>query len=344
MLARKKNVTLSDVAGAVGVSRALAGKVLGGGGNSNIRVSEETARMIREAAQRLHYRPNLSARMLTGQSSRLIGILIDAQPPAVTFRTLAFIDKYAAENGYRLLIAEAHANAEKQLLNYRTLLQYGVDGVICHANSVHESLQQEKNVVLYGAEPFDGIPSVYYDIEAGYREALAQFEAEGRKFPALALFSETRHDSVRARHRAFRHLEKKFSGGLHILEKRENASGDDFRPVVEQLVEQKILPQKIDALILQNDQLALALLFELQRRGIRVPEEIALVGQDNSAFCCCARPALSTIDSNLDGLGNAVMELMLERLEHPKRSIRSIGVSTWLVKRETTLAFKNKES
>ena len=98
MLARKKKVTLSDVAGAVGVSRALVGKVLGGG-NSNIRVSEETARMIREAAERLHYQPNLSARMLTGQSSHLIGILIDAQPPPVTFRTLAFIDKYAAANG-----------------------------------------------------------------------------------------------------------------------------------------------------------------------------------------------------------------------------------------------------
>lgn len=336
-------VRLIDIAERAGVSLGTVSAVLSGRGNS-IRFSKEKAEKIRAIAREMNYIPNFSAKMLSGQSSHTLGVLIDSEDVAVRFEQLAAIDRAAERHGYRLLIAEAHANAEKQLLNYRTLLQYGVDGVICHANSVHESLQQEKNVVLYGAEPFDGIPSVYYDIEAGYREALAQFEAEGRKFPALALFSETRHDSVRARHRAFRHLEKKFSGGLHILEKRESVPDAGLRNAMEKLVEEQILPRRIDALILQNDLMALALLFELQRRGIRVPEEIALVGQDNSVFCCCARPALSTIDSNLDGLGNAVMELMLERLEHPKRSIRSIGVSTWLVKRETTLAFKNKES
>ena len=87
MIARKQHVTLSDVAREVGVSRALVGKVLGSC-SGNIRVSAETARMIREAAERLHYQPNLSARVLTGQKSGLIGVLIDAQPPAVTFPTL----------------------------------------------------------------------------------------------------------------------------------------------------------------------------------------------------------------------------------------------------------------
>ena len=81
-------------------------------------------------------------------------------------------------------------------------------------------------------------------------------------------------------------------------------------------------------MILQNDLLALALLFELQRRGIRVPEDVSIVGQDNAAFCCCTRPALTTIDYNLDGFGNAEKELMLERLGHPERSISSIGVPT----------------
>ena len=65
MITRKKHVTLTDVAREVGVSRALVGKVLGSC-SGNIRVSAETARIIREAAQRLHYQPNLSARALTG--------------------------------------------------------------------------------------------------------------------------------------------------------------------------------------------------------------------------------------------------------------------------------------
>ena len=335
-------VRLIDIAQRAGVSQGTVSAVLSGRGR-NIRVSKEKAEKIRSIAREMNYIPNFSAKMLSGQSSHTLGVLIDSEDVAVRFEQLAAIDRAAERHGYRLLIAEAHANAEKQLLNYRTLLQYGVDGVICHANSVHESLRYEKNVVLYGAEEFEGIPSVYYDIEAGYREALDHFRQEGRVRPALAFFGATCHDSIRARYRAFRNLEPEFSGGLHVMEKKGDTAAMDLRSAVEQLTSQQILPRKIDAVILQNDLLALALLFELQRRGIQVPEDVSIVGQDNAAFCCCTRPALSTIDSNLDGLGNAVMELMLERLEHPERPIRSIGVPTWLVQRETTLASKNKE-
>ena len=319
-------VRLIDIAQRAGVSQGTVSAVLSGRGR-NIRVSKEKAEKIRSIAREMNYIPNFSAKMLSGQSSHTLGVLIDSEDVAVRFEQLAAIDRAAERHGYRLLIAETHANAEKQLLNYRTLLQYGVDGVICHANCVHESLRHEKNVVLYGAEEFEGIPSVYYDIEAGYREALDHFRQEGRVRPALAFFGATCHDS----------------GGLHVMEKKGDTAAMDLRSAVEQLTSQQILPRKIDAVILQNDLLALALLFELQRRGIQVPEDVSIVGQDNAAFCCCTRPALSTIDSNLDGLGNAVMELMLERLEHPERPIRSIGVPTWLVQRETTLASKNKE-
>lgn len=121
-------VRLIDIAQRAGVSQGTVSAVLSGRGR-NIRVSKEKAEKIRSIAREMNYIPNFSAKMLSGQSSHTLGVLI----------------------------AEAHANAEKQLLNYRTLLQYGVDGVICHANSVHESLRHEKNVVLYGAEEFEGI-------------------------------------------------------------------------------------------------------------------------------------------------------------------------------------------
>ena len=334
-------VRLIDIAERAGVSLGTVSAVLSGRGNS-IRFSKEKAEKIRAIAREMNYIPNFSARMLSGQSSHTLGVLIDSGDVAVRYEQLAAIDQAAERHGYRLLIAEAHANTEKLLLNYRTLLQYKVDGVICHANSVHESLRSEKNVVFFGAEPFDGIPSVYYDIEAGYRDALAQFRAEGRRFPALVLPKEVERDSMRARHRAFRNLEEEFTGGLFILNGRKSEASD-VRAEIGALIDEVLLPKKIDALIMQNDLLALSLLFELQLRGILVPQAISVVGQDNSPFCNYTRPALSTIDSNLDGLGNVVMELMLERLEHPELPIRSVDIPTLLVKRDTCLAKQHKE-
>ena len=334
-------VRLIDIAERAGVSPGTVSAVLSGRGNS-IRFSKEKAEKIRAIAREMNYIPNFSAKMLSGQSSHTLGVLIDSGDVAVRYEQLAAIDQAAERRGYRLLIAEAHANAEKLLLNHRTLLQYGVDGVICHANSVHESLRTEKNVVFYGAEPFDGIPAVYYDIEAGYRQALAQFRQEGRKRPALVMSWDIKRDSIRARHRAFHNLEDELSGGLFTLNWGK-ACSSDVRAEIGTLIDEVLLPKKIDALIMQNDLLALSLLFELQLRGIPVPQAISVVGQDNSPFCNYTRPALSTIDSNLDGLGNAVMELMLERLEHPELPIRSVGIPTLLVNRDTTLARQHKE-
>ena len=96
----------------------------------------------------------------------------------------------------------------------------------------------------------------------------------------------------------------------------------------------------MDSVIAQNDLWAMTLTDELLRRGKRIPGEISLVGQDNSEFCGCRSPALSTIDPNLEAFGRAVVELALERILHPETPIRSIAVPTKLIFRETT---QNKE-
>ncbi len=123
-------VRLIDIAERAGVSLETVSAVLSGRGNS-IRFSKEKAEKIRAIAREMNYIPNFSAKMLSGQSSHTLGVLIDSGDVAVRYEQLAAIDQAAERRGYRLLIAEAHANAEKLLLNHRTLLQYGVDGVIC---------------------------------------------------------------------------------------------------------------------------------------------------------------------------------------------------------------------
>jgi DNA-binding LacI/PurR family transcriptional regulator len=85
-----------------------------------------------------------------------------------------------------------------------------------------------------------------------------------------------------------------------------------------------------------NDLWAMALLGQALKAGIRVPEDLAIIGQDNSDIGLSSHISLSSVDPNPEGLGKAIMELMLERISHPEREIRSIGVDTWLVNRESS--------
>ena len=78
-------VRLVDIAREVNVSAALVSKVLNGN-SGNIRVSPEKAEMIRKTARKMNYTPNINARALAGQSTKVIGILIDSKAPTVAFR------------------------------------------------------------------------------------------------------------------------------------------------------------------------------------------------------------------------------------------------------------------
>lgn len=133
-------VRLKDVAERAGVSLGAASVVLSGGRTKSIRVSAEKRERILAAAREMNYIPNFSAQMLCGFSSHTLGVLIDSEDAFVRFRQLAAIEREADRRGYRLLIAETHENPDKQLRNCRTLFQYGVDAVICHANSIESEL------------------------------------------------------------------------------------------------------------------------------------------------------------------------------------------------------------
>ncbi len=327
-------VRLIDVANRAGVSLGAASVVLSGGKKSSIRVSAEKRERILAAAEELNYIPNISAQRLCGYSSHTIGVLVDSEDAAVRFRQLAAIEREADRRGYRLLIAEAHENPGKQLLNCQTLFQYGVDAVICHANNMDSEVMTQKKVVFFGAEPLSGLPCVYSDIRMGYAEAAAQFHREARRKTVLLIGEqELKYDALRARRKAFGEVFPE--GKVYTILDRAN-DPESVREVFGKFVESVLIPEKTDAVIAQNDLWCMTLAGELLRCGKRIPQEISLVGQDNSEFCCCRYPALSTIDPNLEAFGKAVVELALERILHPETPVRSIAVPTKLILRETT--------
>lgn len=326
-------IKLKDVAEKAGVSKGAVSAVLGKS-KLNIRVSPETAERIRAIAQEMSYVPNFSAKVLNGKASKTFGVLIDSIEPAVHFQQLAAIERAADRVGCRILVAEAHDSVEKQAANYRILRQYGVDGIICHAYGVHKYIDPSDKVVIWGASPREGFMSVYYDIATGYAEAAEHLRNRKRNRIGLALSDIFSYDSLTARYRAFQYL---YPGAENMVFKLNAPVLDSecIRQEMHRLVREFVVPRKIDALIMQNDVFAVALLSILPGYGIRVPEDLAIIGQDNDFFGRCVTPALTTIDTNIEQLARTMVDMLRELIENPEKERFSIAIPTKLITRET---------
>ena len=99
-----------------------------------------------------------------------------------------------------------------------------------------------------------------------------------------------------------------------------------------------VLPEQLDALIAPNDLAASYLMRELMRRGLRIPDDIAVAGFDNEPFSGSLNPSLTTIDDNNEEIGKYAFDLLLEQLNEKKTSVHhkhSVCVVPRIVWRES---------
>ncbi len=336
MRTESKRVRLIDIAARAGVSRGTVSAVLNGTENG-IRFSRTKAEEIRKIARELDYIPNFSARVLNHLPSKTIGMQLDSEESVSHFLLLRAIERAAERVGYRLLIAGAHHSPERQKLNYRTLRQHGVDAVICHSNVLHDGLRDDGTVVVFSAEPVAGFSCVRQNFHAGFSAAIEQFHREGRRNIALVTTGHLQFDPVRARHRAFAELVPEAAEQIYTID----VGGVDSSGVREKLavmLDQFLIPRRIDAVLLQNDSWALGLIGLLAERGLACPRDLSIVGYDNSYFSGCCTPALSTIEANFDACGEALVALALERIRNPEAPPRSVDVDTLFLPRESCLS------
>ncbi len=336
---------LSDIAEAAGVSITTVGRVLSGGGR-NIRVSRERAEAIRAIALKMNYKPNIAARTLAGSSSKVIGVLIDSHAPGTQVRTLAAIEREAGKHGYRVMVGETHNSYASLADSYRTLRQHGVDGVIIMAHDypdvsgrLDDHLEVSSRLVFIDQPALDDANFVQIDRGCGVAMAIRALAEKGRKRIAMVT---DRNDfvSVRQRIDGYRDGLARYQPRQPELLRRIDIRFDPegIRNAADDIAASFILPENIDALIAHNDLLGLALIGALNRRSCRVPEDVALIGQDNEIFGACMTPALSSIDESGATTACQAVRMLLDGLNDPETEYiaRRVTVKPRLILRETT--------
>lgn len=327
--------TVKDVAEMAGVSTATVSRVLSG--VSAVREPRRTK--VLEAARLLRYRPNRAARDIRARSSRAIGVLIpDIENPFFT-SAVCGIEEVLQSAGYSLLLASYNENPtrEGELLN--TFRAEGVAGLIFAASRAPSTIYQQLSRAGLAMVAISRVPGklrtdqVTVANRAGAMTATTHLLQHGHVRLAL-INGPAALSTARERQQGY---EQALSGyGLPIDQNL--IKQGDFRQQAGYAAMQELLRLDVrpTAVFTASNLLTLGALQAIHEEGLKVPEEIAMVGFDEMAWSISLRPPLTTIAQPSLAVGRTAATMLLERLARPDLPRRQISLETHLIIRASS--------
>ncbi len=323
--------TQLDVARRAGVSRALVSLVMRGSNH----VAPESRAKVLAAAEELGYRPNAYARSLAGRQNRTIGVLINDVSNPYFGGMYAYLAREAEGAGLDLLVAPGWRAPARESALLDTLLEHQVAGLLLLSPTMRESRLQAyctaSPTVVIGREiSFSGVDVVTIDESLSARlvidhlsglghERIAHITGGGDNRPAL--------DRAAAYRRAMR------ARGLTPTVVPGYFAPDGGRAGAQELLRQGDLPTAIFA---ANDLVAVGAIGHLRSVGLRVPEDISVVGYDDSQIASLDIVGLTSVRQPLERFGELAIELLLERMAGRRQGTRIERIPPELVVRGTT--------
>ena len=322
-------VRLKEIAEACGVSVATVSRAINGLTNEN---RERTA-MIRRTAQEMGYYPNAAARTLKTSHSSNIGILYEDRMNHEYFsEVLDELRRAADERGYDLtLIGRGNGNY------YEHARRRNLDGVIImqadfRSQNVAELTSSDMPCVVIGFE-YPGCDSVCSDDRLSLERIVRYVWKMGHRRIAFV----TGHEGMVTRERRDAFLRTCTELGIPVPEGFVR-SGKFHSPELCTAAVRELLQsaEKPTCILCPDDNSCLGTLWNLAVSGIRVPEEVSLVGYDGIGMARMMRPALTTYRQDTKGIARAAIALLLEAIEAPEaHQPRRVTVEGTLVEGET---------
>ncbi len=327
-------MNLEQIAELSGVSRSTVSRVI----NNDPNVSDQTREKVMQVVRRVNYVPNAAARGLAAGRTHVIGLVI---PMGVS--TL-FTDPYfplliqgvsAACNAREYSVMLWLAEPEYERRQIRQIMYSGlIDGVIIASMLTNDSLVQalidgDLPFMLVGRHPTD--PRVNYvdaDNVNGARDGVRHLLRLGRT--RIGLINGPQNMIAGVDRLAGYTLALRERG---LIVQPELITDGGFSEAGGYLAMQQLLPRQPDAIFAASDAMAMGALRALREAGLRVPEDVALIGFDDLPFAARAEPPLTTVRQPTHRMGAMTVETLIELIEQPPSSPYHLILPTELVVR-----------
>lgn len=325
-----RKVTSQDVADAAGVSRSAVSLVLNGRAEGAISAANQKA--IRSTAEKLGYRPNQVARSLRDQTTHSIGVLTDSiVTGSFGGEMIAGASRRAARDGYVLLVINADRVPQAEAEALETLLGRQVDALVYAAEGLHgwtppEHFLGEHNILLDAFAPDGRVTGVVPDeVAGGYRAARMLLDAGHRD---IMVFGGTPDVEATGR-RVIGHERAMSEAGLTS---RQVVCGWEIDVGLEVGTRVLSADDRPTGVICANDRAAAGVMLAAARLGLRVPEDVSIVGYDDDPNVA-PQLGLSTVKLPHWEMGEKAMDLLIGSLKGAELPAGEVLVDTPAVPR-----------
>jgi DNA-binding LacI/PurR family transcriptional regulator len=310
-------VTLADVALAAKVSLATASRVF----SHPQLVREATAQRVHEAARRLSFRPNLLGAKLRAQQTRIIGVMLPTLDNAVFAECWRGIEEASLAAGYSLMLVTSNYDPARERERVEYLLRHRVDGLLLTVANAADSIVLDQldresvpYVLAYNQITAEGAGNHRYSVSVDNRvsacEGVNALIAAGHR--RIAVVSGAFMASDRARQRFAGYEDAMRAHGLPVLDAVNLPSHTASNTAqIRALVAQDDAPT---AFFCTNDLLAIGVISDLKRLGLRVPQDVSVLGYDGIALGALVEPPLATVAQPNADIGTQAIAQLLARL------------------------------
>ncbi|RTZ18140.1 HTH-type transcriptional regulator GntR [Vibrio aquaticus] len=312
MANKKKRPTLQDIADRVGVTKMTVSRCL----RDPSQVSESLKDKINQAVEELGYIPNRAPDILSNAKSNAIGVLVPSLTNQVFAEVIRGIESVTTPAGYQTMIAHYGYSVELEEKSIASLLSYNVDAIILsenvHTEKARKMLQTASIPVIEIMDTFSGKieQAVGFDNAKASKAMTEAIIAKGRN--NIAYFAARMDERTRLKMEGYQQAMSEAGNEVVTLQTEEASSFTLGAKLLAQLVE--TYPQ-VDGIVCTNDDLAIGAVYECQRRGIKVPEEMAIAGFHGHDISQTMIPRLATVVTPREEIGHVAATQLIERLK-----------------------------
>jgi len=327
-------VTLKAVAQHLGLTPGTVSAVLNDSPSARS-IPQETKNRIRAAAKELNYRPNFFARTLRNKRTYTIGVITEEIGDSYSSPIISGIEQYLRKRDYFFLTV-VHRHDPALLSRYAQLLsERGVEGIITVDTTVQEA-PMLPTVAIAGHRRLKGVTNILLDHERAAVMALnhlRELRHERVAFMKGNPISSDAKDRWDAICRVAAQIGLQIDPDLTV-----QIDADDPTPMLGYPFTKQLLSRQkpFTAIFAYNDISAIGAIRALEEQGLRVPQDVSVLGFDDIPGAAFHKPSLTTVRQPLNRMGEVAAQTLLDRIEGKKEYPSEIPIEPELIVREST--------
>jgi DNA-binding LacI/PurR family transcriptional regulator len=332
-----KHATIIDIAEKLGISASTVSRAL----SDHPDINNETKKKVKKVAKELHYTPNPIAQSLKRNRTTTIGVIVPEIKHDFFSSAISGIEDVAYQSGYTIILCQSNESYEREIINANLLMNHRVAGI---AVSISQDTKNGEhfNELLRRKIPLVFFDRVCEDVNASkvviddYKSAFdAVTYLIKRGYKRIAHFSGPKELWI---------CKKRLSGYLDALEEARLSSPakiirygglheQDGYKSMDSLLEEKTIP---DAIFAVNDPVAIGAFQRIKEAGLKIPDNVAIMGFSNNKITSLVDPQLTTVDQPSFEMGKKSAQILIDSIEGRMLEPTTVVLDAKLIVRGST--------